>query len=311
VNEARHTRVLEEVTSGFFSGVLILTGLTLVGELFKPAPPGVTLTSISVEPATLHLLFYETYQLAAIGHYSDGSTADLTHDVTWSTSSDFVAAVGSGGLVTARSVPGACEIRAALSESLYGTASIIVEAEHLPTGAQKVVHFNDEDAARVGYDVLNNQIKVLANNRVGQTFTPAHTFLATGAWAKVSEANSWPDRLYLWIYPTTPEGMPVDPPVLTQGYRTDGLISAPSGPSLWTKFPFDSPVILEAGRRYALVFQYSQQTFGLERLMSARTTVKYVGEPYPGEYFWMGGPYQWVEILAGHVLGFEVWGTYL
>lgn len=66
-----------------------------------PAPP-VTLTKITVTPATVMLAAGATQQLMVTGSYSDGSTKDLTNSASYVSSAPAVATVSaSGGLVAA------------------------------------------------------------------------------------------------------------------------------------------------------------------------------------------------------------------
>lgn len=63
-----------------------------------------TLTSITVTPAVATAPVNGTQQFTATGHYSDGSTEDLTAQVTWSSSAASVATVDAGGLATGHSI---------------------------------------------------------------------------------------------------------------------------------------------------------------------------------------------------------------
>src|SRR5580692_284103 len=87
-----------------------------------------TLSSIAVAPATSTLALQGTEPLTATGSYSDGSTADLTDSVTWSSSASGTAAVsnaaGSQGTVTAVSA-GTASITAALG-AVSGSATVTV-----------------------------------------------------------------------------------------------------------------------------------------------------------------------------------------
>lgn len=60
------------------------------------APPPVTLDSISIVPSAPSLAVDETLTLKAIGAYSDSSSADVSDDVTWSTTSAVIALSSSG-----------------------------------------------------------------------------------------------------------------------------------------------------------------------------------------------------------------------
>jgi trimeric autotransporter adhesin len=84
------------------------------------------LLSVSVSPAAANVPSGETKQLTATGHYSDGTTANLTDEVTWSTSSGSTATVSSTGLVTADSTGAATITATDPSSSMSGTALITV-----------------------------------------------------------------------------------------------------------------------------------------------------------------------------------------
>lgn len=75
-------------------GLCTLTGC---GGTQSP-PPNVTLTSITVSPATASLALGLTKQLSASGQFSDGTSRDVTGTVSW-TSSDATTATVSGGLL--------------------------------------------------------------------------------------------------------------------------------------------------------------------------------------------------------------------
>ncbi len=62
------------------------------------SPP--TLLSIAVTPASVSIVEGGTQQFTAMGTYSDSSTADITNDVTWTSSDVAVATVGAAGLAS-------------------------------------------------------------------------------------------------------------------------------------------------------------------------------------------------------------------
>jgi len=89
-------------------------------------PPTVTLSSISVAPASgasTSVVAGLTLQLKATGSYSDGTTKDLSSSVTWSSSDDHTATVVAG-LVTGVAA-GAVTI-SAKSDSVTGTDALTV-----------------------------------------------------------------------------------------------------------------------------------------------------------------------------------------
>jgi uncharacterized protein YjdB len=59
-----------------------------------------TLNSVAVDPAAAEVFVGHTHELKVVGSFSDGTTATITAGVTFASSADAVASVGSGGLVT-------------------------------------------------------------------------------------------------------------------------------------------------------------------------------------------------------------------
>src|SRR5437879_13689059 len=58
------------------------------------------LTSITVGPQNTNLQQGNTLQMTAVGNFNDGSTATLTHGVSWSSSASSVASITPNGTVT-------------------------------------------------------------------------------------------------------------------------------------------------------------------------------------------------------------------
>ena len=98
--------------SGPFRGSL---GITVTAPL---------LVRIDVTPGNTSLQLYATQQYAATGHYTDGSTADITSQVTWVSTVPAVAVINASGLAKAAS-PGTTQIQASLN-SIAGSASLTV-----------------------------------------------------------------------------------------------------------------------------------------------------------------------------------------
>ena len=92
-----------------------------------------TLTSIVVSPATATIFVGATSSFTAKGSYLDGTSADLTDSVTWTSSATTVVSIsnaaGSRGQATALAV-GTANIQAALS-GVTGTAAVTVSAQPL------------------------------------------------------------------------------------------------------------------------------------------------------------------------------------
>ena len=85
-----------------------------------------TLNSIAITPSTSSLAKGLTEQMTAIGTYTDGSTANLTSQVQWSSSAPSVATVSGTGLVSTLST-GNATLTATLN-SVSQTASLTVTA---------------------------------------------------------------------------------------------------------------------------------------------------------------------------------------
>ena len=98
-----------------------ITGATVVTVTPVPAP---TLTSITVGPTSAHAAANTVARFTAKGTYSDGSTADLTNSVTWASSNNAEAIVGSNGL-SVGVAPGTVTLTAT-SGSIQGQAILVV-----------------------------------------------------------------------------------------------------------------------------------------------------------------------------------------
>jgi uncharacterized protein YjdB len=84
------------------------------------------IVEIDVLPATASLAVGASQQFAATGHFSDGTSQDLTTSVTWGSQTPSVATIAAGGLVTAVSA-GTSSITAT-SDAVKGSASVTVTA---------------------------------------------------------------------------------------------------------------------------------------------------------------------------------------
>ena len=89
------------------SGLMMLLGCggggsgSNSGSSNPPSNPSATLTSLQVTPASKSLAPGATQQLSATGHYSDGTSKDLSSSVQWSSSDASVASVNDAGMATA------------------------------------------------------------------------------------------------------------------------------------------------------------------------------------------------------------------
>jgi hypothetical protein len=114
-----------------YSGTATLASLTDTSQSLKLT---VTLMSLAITPSSATIAAGATAQFQAAGTYSDGSTHDLTGDVTWASSSSGVASIsnagGNQGLATGTTA-GASTISASLGQDST-TATLNVTA---PSGS--------------------------------------------------------------------------------------------------------------------------------------------------------------------------------
>jgi trimeric autotransporter adhesin len=85
---------------------------------------GSKLSSIKVSAANANPTVGDTVQLTATGKYSDGSTQDVTSQVTWTTSPAGLATVAAGGVLTA-TASGAVSVSAAIG-GVSGSATVTI-----------------------------------------------------------------------------------------------------------------------------------------------------------------------------------------
>lgn len=101
-----------------------------VGSLTATATLTVTaaaLESVTVTPATPTVVKSLTVQLYATGHYSDGTSQDLTASASWASNQPSVAPVAPGGLVTGAGT-GAAYVSASAGGKMAGTTVTVVAA---------------------------------------------------------------------------------------------------------------------------------------------------------------------------------------
>jgi hypothetical protein len=101
-------------TMGTVSGTATLSVTT---------PP--TLNSITLAPDYTSIMPGQVLQYVATGHYSDGSTSDLTSVSKWLSDNVGVATVDMSGMATAQGAGQA--IISASSGTIVGTATLLVE----------------------------------------------------------------------------------------------------------------------------------------------------------------------------------------
>src|SRR5262249_20978219 len=116
----RLARALGLVSVGVACVTLVMPG----AAVSKPSPK---LVSISVAPgsATLPQGGY-TEELAVTGHYSDGSSGDVSSAVSWNSTNARVATVNAAGTVTSGATAGTATITATTSKGKKYTGSAVL-----------------------------------------------------------------------------------------------------------------------------------------------------------------------------------------
>jgi hypothetical protein len=114
------------LATGVMAGTTTITATQngITGSASITVNGSVTLTSISVTPSANTMNVSQVKQLHATGTFSDGSTADITLQCTWTTSDSTVATTGSNAVVKAVAL-GMATITAK-NGSVTGTASVNV-----------------------------------------------------------------------------------------------------------------------------------------------------------------------------------------
>jgi 6-phosphogluconolactonase (cycloisomerase 2 family) len=86
-------------------------------------PPAVTLSSISVTPASASVVAGLTLQFVATGNYSDGTTKDLTSTVTWTSSDTSIATIAATSGLATGAKAGSATVTATYTNSSTGTVA--------------------------------------------------------------------------------------------------------------------------------------------------------------------------------------------
>jgi uncharacterized protein YjdB len=118
--------VLTALRAGSVSVTATLGAITGTGNVVVTAP---SLSSITITPAVFSIASGQSKQLSAVGVYSDGTSQDVSSQVTWNSLSTAYAAVNSSGLVTGVSA-GNSTITATIG-STKGSATATVTAAQL------------------------------------------------------------------------------------------------------------------------------------------------------------------------------------
>jgi 6-phosphogluconolactonase (cycloisomerase 2 family) len=152
-----------------------------------------TLQSISVTPVDPSVVLGATQQFAATGHYSDGSAADLSSQVTWASGTLATATVAPGGLATSLAA-GTSSITATLgafsdSTALTVTMPVLRTITVTPALPSLPRTFRMQLAATGGYDD-GTSVDLTAQVTWASVTTGVATVSAAGVAAGVAVGTS-------------------------------------------------------------------------------------------------------------------------
>jgi len=149
-----------------------------------------TLSSIAVVPRTATVRPGRTLQFSATGKYSDGSTADLTTAVTWSSSKTSVATVSVGG--QARGIAVGTTTITATRGSLSGTARLDVAQPALSSITVRPANATVQQGGSLAFSatgVYSDGSTIDLSSSV--VWSSSNTAVATVARGGVATASAW------------------------------------------------------------------------------------------------------------------------
>jgi uncharacterized protein YjdB len=170
------------MATGFGPGTVSITAQSSISlkssATLTVSGAAVNLSSIVVSPAASSLPVNSSQQFTATGNYTDGSSADLTSLVTWSSTPATIATVSASGLVNGVAA-GSGNISASLggisgSTSLTVTAPSIASVAVTPVGLTLGIGINQQYVATVTYTDGTS-----ADLSSGVTWTSSPTSVAT------------------------------------------------------------------------------------------------------------------------------------
>jgi hypothetical protein len=146
---------------------------------------GIVLSSIAVNASSSSLVYGNAEQFTAAGTYSDNSTADLTSQVTWSSSAASVATIAAGGLATA-SAAGQTNITATLN----GVTSNSFQLTVLPGKPASIAVFSGSSQSATVGTAFVSQLQAVVKDGGGDPVPNASvTFTAPSNGAGLTFAN--------------------------------------------------------------------------------------------------------------------------
>lgn len=126
-----------------------------------------TLQTLSVSPLSATVNRGATEQFQVTGTYSDGTTVDVTEQVSWTSGNPAVATIDSTGLATGQSA-GTTSIQASLSGVTAGASLTVQPSSGSLQGNRNFVSDAGEDSVAVGdFDGKNGPDVVLGQQRLG------------------------------------------------------------------------------------------------------------------------------------------------
>jgi hypothetical protein len=170
------------MATGFGPGTVSITAQSSISlkssATLTVSGAAVNLSSIVVSPAASSLPVNSSQQFTATGNYTDGSSADLTSLVTWSSTPATIATVSASGLVNGVAA-GSGNISASLgaisgSTSLTVTTPSIASIAVTPVGLTLAIGINQQYVATVTYTDGTS-----ADLSSGVTWTSSSTSVAT------------------------------------------------------------------------------------------------------------------------------------
>ncbi len=216
-------------TSGKISGSMTLTVTSAA------------LSSIAVTPANLIISVGSNYQFRATGRYSDGTSYDITPQVTWGSSNPSVATVNKSGLAKALAA-GTATITAALGTvlgnrsltvtSLLSSISVTPDNPIMPAGSYKLFTATGTYSDGTSNEIRNQVTWSSTNTAVAKV---SHgglvTAVAAGTATITAAQGSISGGTILTVTPLTLSSISVThpnqslPAGVTQQFRATGIYS--------------------------------------------------------------------------------------
>jgi uncharacterized protein YjdB len=217
-------------TASASSGTTNLTAGTL-------SSAAANLAAITVSPANPSMPINTVQQLVATGSYSDGSSADLTSLVTWTSSSMAIATVNANGAVTGMSA-GTISITATLngvsgSDTVTVTAPSIVSISVAPVGLTLPIGITQQFVATAIYsdgssqDLISGVAWSSSSTAVATiNNTGLATLIASGMTTVTATVGSLTDSTTLTVVGAQLTSIMVSPATATMAVGTEQQFTA-------------------------------------------------------------------------------------